>query len=73
MTSMPTESLWTWKQVADFLQVSRSWVYQKAEANVLPSLRICGTLRFDPAAVRAFALGKPSDVIPIDRARKGAL
>jgi len=47
--------LWTWREVATALKVSRSWVYAKAESGVLPSLRIAGLLRFDPIAVRRFA------------------
>ena len=47
--------LWTWREVATALKVSRSWVYAKAESGVLPSLRIAGVLRFDPMAVRRFA------------------
>ena len=47
--------LWTWREVAQRLKVSRSWVYAKAETGELPSLRIGGMLRFDPTAVRRFA------------------
>jgi antitoxin HigA-1 len=35
--------------------VSRSWVYHRAEAGLLPHLRVGGLLRFDPDVVRAFA------------------
>jgi excisionase family DNA binding protein len=49
------EVLWTAEDVAAYLKASRSWVYQKAEAGVLPSLRVCGLLRFEPATVRQFA------------------
>jgi len=48
--------LWTWREVARALKVSRSWIYAKAESGHLPSLRIGGMLRFDPAAIRRFAL-----------------
>lgn len=53
------ESLWTSRDVAGFLRVSRSWVYLHAEAGDLPSLRFGGVVRFDPAAIRAFARGEP--------------
>ena len=43
--------------MARYLKVSRSWVYQKAEAGLLPCLKIGGLLRFDPATVRAWACG----------------
>ena len=44
--------LWTWREVAQALKVSRFWVYAKAARGQLPSLRICGALRFDPQAIR---------------------
>jgi excisionase family DNA binding protein len=50
-------TLWTAQDVAHYLKASRSWVYQKAEAGVLPCLRIGGLLRFDPEAVVAFSRG----------------
>jgi len=54
----PRESLWTANDVAQFLQASRSWVYQKAEAGILPCLKVGGLLRFEPGQVRAFARGE---------------
>lgn len=48
------ESLWTAREVALFLRVSRSWVYHKAEAGVLPHCRFGGHLRFEPDAIRAY-------------------
>ena len=65
----PWESLWTAEDVARYLQASRSWVYQKAEAGLLPSLRIGGLLRFNPEAVRAWAQGKPATVLPMRRGK----
>lgn len=52
--------LWNPTDVTSFLQVSRSWVYQKAEAGVLPVIRLPGSslLRFEPEAIRAFARGE---------------
>jgi len=62
------EALWTPQQVAEYLKVSRSWVYQKAETGLIPVIRLPGSslLRFEPEAIRAFALGKwePVKVIP---------
>jgi excisionase family DNA binding protein len=51
--------LWTWREVAWALKVSRSWVYAKAERGELPSLRVGGLLRFDPTEVRRFATSAP--------------
>jgi hypothetical protein len=60
---MPTKPisddvLWGVDDVARFLKTSKSWVYQKAEAGLLPCIRICGLLRFDPEAIRALARGE---------------
>jgi len=57
-----TDALWDANDVAHYLKASRSWVYQKAEAGLLPYLRIGGLLRFDPRAIRAWA----TDGIPAD-------
>jgi len=72
MSSIPTmttsgrfEVLWTAEDVAGYLKASRSWVYQKAEAGVLPSLRVCGLLRFEPATVRAFARNQRSGAVVV--------
>ena len=51
--------LWTWREVARALKVSRSWIYARAESGELPSLRIGGMLRFDPVAIQRFALESP--------------
>jgi excisionase family DNA binding protein len=65
-TVNPEWELWTWREVARALRVSRSWVYAKAESGELPSLRLGGLLRFDPEAVRRFAMtpGNSARVIP---------
>jgi excisionase family DNA binding protein len=54
-------SLWDANDVARYLKVSRSWVYQRAEAGFLPCVRIGGLLRFDPQVVRTFARGGDPD------------
>jgi excisionase family DNA binding protein len=51
--------LWTWRDVARALKVSRSWIYARAQSGELPSLQIGGMLRFDPVAIHRFALGSP--------------
>ncbi len=56
------EQLWDAKDVADFLKVSRSWVYQKAEAGLLPYLKVGALLRFDPTAVKAWARGESAGI-----------
>jgi excisionase family DNA binding protein len=49
------EHLWDANDVANFLKVSRSWVYQRAEAGLLPYLKVGALLRFDPEEIRAYA------------------
>jgi excisionase family DNA binding protein len=51
--------LWTVEDVAGYLKVSRSWVYQRAASGLLPCLHFGGCLRFDPAEVKAFVRGGP--------------
>lgn len=59
------EPLWTSKEVSGFLRLSRSWVYLHAEAGDLPCLRFGGVVRFDPAAIRAYARGAQPPTSPI--------
>ncbi len=63
------EPLWSAVDVAAYLKASRSWVYQKAEAGLLPCLHVGGLLRFEPAAVRAWARGDMSgaSIVPLHR------
>ncbi len=51
------ETLWDARDVARYLKASRSWVYQKAEAGLLPYSKVGGLVRFVPERIRAFALG----------------
>jgi len=51
-------SLWTVADVAAYLRVSRSWVYHRAEAGLLPCLRVGALLRFDPEKIRTYAQGQ---------------
>lgn len=52
------EGLWDVKDVARYLKASKSWVYQQAEAGLLPCHRMIGLLRFTPSAIRSFAQGE---------------
>jgi excisionase family DNA binding protein len=49
------ETLWDARDVARYLKVSRSWVYQKAETGLLPYLKVGGLVRFVPERIREFA------------------
>jgi excisionase family DNA binding protein len=64
------QTLWDAQDVAQYLKVSRSWVYHRAESGELPCLRIGALLRFDPKAIHAFARGDSmhsARVIPLRR------
>ena len=58
------DGLWDVADVARFLKVSRSWVYHRAEAGLLPCVRIGSLLRFNPEVVRGVATGGPA-VVPV--------
>lgn len=49
------ESLWDVPQAAEYLHMSKSWVYRAVEKNVIPSKRLGGALRFVPAHLRQYA------------------
>lgn len=53
-TGLP-EAYWKAQDVARFLSVSEKWVYKHAAAGTLPNSRFGSNLRFDPAAIRAYA------------------
>lgn len=44
--------------VAQFLAMSKSWVYEAVAAGVLPCIRIGAALRFDAETIRAWARGE---------------
>jgi len=71
MTKPPKDvRLWDAQDVADYLKVSRSWVYHRAESGELPCLKIGGLVRFDPEAIHAFARGESTQsarVVPFRR------
>ena len=46
--------LWDVNEVAAFMRVSRSWVYQRVEAGLIPHLRLGGLVRFEPEAIKKF-------------------
>ena len=46
--------LWDANQVAAFMNVSRSWVYQRVESGKIPHVRVGGLVRFEPEAVKKF-------------------
>jgi hypothetical protein len=53
--SLTDDRLWNPDDVARFLTITRSMVHKLEQVGDLPSLRIGACVRFEPAAVRAFA------------------
>lgn len=47
-----TATMWTVKDVAEFLQASESWVRHAAAGGRLPCTKIGGLLRFDPDEIQ---------------------
>lgn len=56
------DGLWDANDVAEYLKVSRSWVYHRAEAGLLSCIRVGGLLRFNPSAIRAAATGETTPI-----------
>lgn len=52
------EGLLTAKQAGVLLGMSESWIYQRTEAGELPCVRLGHSVRFVPAALRAYARGE---------------
>ena len=53
--------------VAEFLNVSKSWVYQATSSGTLPCIRIGAAVRFDPEVIRRWVRGEataPSVKLP---------
>jgi predicted DNA-binding transcriptional regulator AlpA len=71
--AFPVDGLWTAEQVASYLKVSRSWVYQHAETGSIPVIHLPSSslLRFDPEMVRRYARGEwsPAKVAPLRPSR----
>jgi excisionase family DNA binding protein len=54
----PTETLWTVADVAEFLKVSKDWVYRRASSRELPSRKVGSHLRFIRAEIVAWLDGQ---------------
>jgi hypothetical protein len=54
LSSVGDEGLWNVHDLAARWKCSKSWIYQLAEADLIPRVHIPGSamLRFDPAAIR---------------------
>ena len=63
------ERLWTARDVAIFLQCSEKSIYRYRQRQGLPTIDINGSLRFRPAAVRAWAEAREDVMAPPKRVR----
>jgi excisionase family DNA binding protein len=52
------EALWDVADVASYMRVSKSWVYQATASARFPCVRIGALLRFEPETVRAWVRGE---------------
>ena len=48
------EQLWDAAEVAEYMKCSRSWIYARAEAGLLPHVRIGSLIRFEPETLKEF-------------------
>jgi excisionase family DNA binding protein len=55
--------------LAEYLGVSRSWVYQAAANGELPVVRIGSLLRFEPQAVQAWLRARSERELPSTEVR----
>lgn len=53
-----TERLWDVADVAAFLNVSKSWVYQASASGTLPCIKLGALRRYEPTAIRAWVRGE---------------
>jgi excisionase family DNA binding protein len=54
--STPTsEALWTVDETANYLHMSKAWVYRRVESGEIPAARLGRVYRFHPARVRQYA------------------
>src|SRR5690349_10212058 len=58
--TMTDEALWSVSDLAKFLKMSKSWVYQSSAAGLIPCVRIGAALRFEPEAIRNWLRGESS-------------
>lgn len=66
--SEDAEPLWTVRDVARALSVSKQWVYKHAELGTIPTVRLSGgALRFRPSTIRRFIDEQERSPLPGDK------
>ena len=51
-------ALWTVEEVAEFLSLSRRWVYRAVAEGAIPHVRLGRSVRFDPSAIREWTAAR---------------
>ncbi len=52
--SKEERKLWDAADVAAYMKVSRSWIYMRVEAGLIPHIRIGNLIRFEPETLKEF-------------------
>ena len=55
--------------VAEFLGVSKSWVYQATASGILPCIRLGSSLRFEKAAIEGWLKGERGKSVKLPSCR----
>lgn len=56
------EKLWTIHEVAAYTGMSESWLYRRASAGEMPRLYLANKLRFVPAEIHEWAVGRRGEL-----------
>ena len=57
------DRLWDVADVATYLHVSKSWVYQASASGTLPCVRIGALVRFEPSSLKAWVRGEAGGTV----------
>jgi excisionase family DNA binding protein len=60
-TRIEPPRMWSARDVAAFLGVSKSWVYMQSEAKKIPHRKLGGLIRFDPDEIKRWWNGEQLD------------
>lgn len=55
--------------LAEFLGVSKSWVYQATASGVIPYVRVGALVRFDPVVIKAWVRGELAKSVNLPKCR----
>ena len=58
---MNVESLWSLKELAEYLNIAEKTVYSYAQKGQIPGFKIVGNWRFDPEDIKAWVEAQKSE------------